>query len=97
MQNFIMVFISLTSLMFIINIMINSKHLLMTLLLFEFLILIIIVSMIFFMNYSSEKSMIMSLVILSITACEAALGLAILVISSRNFGNDLISTNYNKW
>jgi len=63
----------------------KRKHLLATLLILEFIVLRIFT--IFFINLSIRISYF-SLIYLTITACEAALGLTILVSIRRVYGGD---------
>nr|YP_010736669.1 NADH dehydrogenase subunit 4L [Tessaromerus quadriarticulatus]WEM32420.1 NADH dehydrogenase subunit 4L [Tessaromerus quadriarticulatus] len=67
------------------------KHLLQTLLILEFLVLIMFLMM-FFMILIMGYEMYYSLLFLIFTVCEGALGLSILVNLVRNQGNDFISS-----
>nr|YP_009307961.1 NADH dehydrogenase subunit 4L [Myrianida brachycephala]AOR87134.1 NADH dehydrogenase subunit 4L [Myrianida brachycephala] len=74
----------------IISIFMNKHHLLMSLLLFESLILAMVASMFMLFIYSNLSHLFLILVMLTMGACEASLGLACLVKMMRSFGNDLL-------
>ena len=74
----------------IINLLLHHKYLLLTLLSLEaitlgILIFIINTYIIITINFS-----IVSILILTVGACEARLGLTLLVLISRYYGNDLV-------
>nr|YP_010274809.1 NADH dehydrogenase subunit 4L [Chrysopetalum debile]UJV31486.1 NADH dehydrogenase subunit 4L [Chrysopetalum debile] len=73
----------------IITAVLQRQHLLMTLLAFEGMILGLM-SLYIFMSPSSD--MFMSMVLLTMGACEASLGLACLVNMTRSYGNDHVSS-----
>nr|YP_011010533.1 NADH dehydrogenase subunit 4L [Haloveloides sundaensis]WPW47174.1 NADH dehydrogenase subunit 4L [Haloveloides sundaensis] len=63
------------------------KHLLLSLLSLEYLVVIIFFSFFLFLyNYSSENNFI--ILFLTFSVCEGVLGLSILVTMIRSFGND---------
>nr|YP_011010455.1 NADH dehydrogenase subunit 4L [Xenobates argentatus]WPW47083.1 NADH dehydrogenase subunit 4L [Xenobates argentatus] len=63
------------------------KHLLLTLLSLEYLVVIIFFSFFLFLyNYLSENNFI--ILFLTFSVCEGVLGLSILVTMIRSFGND---------
>nr|AFP72825.1 NADH dehydrogenase subunit 4L [Artemia sp.]QPB69783.1 NADH dehydrogenase subunit 4L [Artemia urmiana] len=64
----------------------SSKHLLVTLLSLEFLILLLFSLLV----YSNYMSMMNAFVFLSITVCEGALGLSVLVSLVRSSGSDQV-------
>lgn len=75
----------------------NKDHLLISLLSLErfMLRLVIIIPVNFLM--SSSESIFFGVILLSIGACEARLGLALIVLISRSFGSDKIkSLSLNK-
>lgn len=85
--------IPLTVIITLITICIQRRHILIALLTLEAIILILIIITI--IRYYSE--LYTTIIILSIGACEASLGLGCLVAITRTYGNDLIkSTNINK-
>nr|AWN56259.1 NADH dehydrogenase subunit 4L [Euschistus heros] len=69
----------------------TRKHLLLSLLSLEFIVLCVFMSIYFVMiNYGAE--LYFSLIFLVFTVCEGALGLSILVSLVRNQGNDYLSS-----
>jgi len=95
-NHYIFIF-EMCSILAIIGLIINRKHLLIALLYLEAfmlsLVIIIPLSIIIF----SSQSIFISIVLLSVGACEASLGLALIVIISRTYGSDLIrSVTINK-
>jgi len=72
----------------------KRKHLLATLLVLEYIVLGVFV---YFFVYQNFGALFYSLVYLTLTACEGALGLTILVSMSRSHGGDYFrsfSLNY---
>nr|AVN68330.1 NADH dehydrogenase subunit 4L [Ectobius sp. Z254C] len=65
----------------------NRKHLLVTLLSLEFIILLIYMYMYMHLN-SYDYELFFSMVFLTFSVCEGALGLSILVSMIRTYGND---------
>nr|YP_009440571.1 NADH dehydrogenase subunit 4L [Erpobdella japonica]ATG87482.1 NADH dehydrogenase subunit 4L [Erpobdella japonica] len=74
----------------IMNLLLHHKYLLLTLLSLEAITL----TLIFIMNSSymmmGMNFSIVSILILTVGACEASLGLTLLVLMSRFYGNDLV-------
>nr|WAX39151.1 NADH dehydrogenase subunit 4L [Anaplecta sp. 3 ZQW-2020] len=69
----------------------NHKHLLVTLLSLEFIVLVVFLSMcLFLVNFDYEFYFLF--VFLTFSVCEGALGLAILVSMARCYGNDYFSS-----
>ena len=73
----------------IITVIFQRKHLLIALLAFEGIILGLIRLYIFI---SPNSDMFIAIILLTIGACEASLGLACLVNITRSYGNDHISS-----
>nr|AFQ62337.1 NADH dehydrogenase subunit 4L [Dermestes peruvianus] len=65
----------------------NRKHLLMMLLSLEFVVLSLFIIMFVFLSFLSFESYF-SLIFLTMSVCEGALGLSILVSLIRTHGND---------
>nr|AVN68233.1 NADH dehydrogenase subunit 4L [Phyllodromica sp. Phil] len=65
----------------------NRKHLLVTLLSLEFIILLIYIYMYMYLNLF-DYELFFSMVFLTFSVCEGALGLSILVSMIRSYGND---------
>nr|ARI47101.1 NADH dehydrogenase subunit 4L [Phascolosoma sp. MZK-2017] len=78
----------------LVSFLIQRKQFLMALLVLESLALALLMVAFF----SSLSSLFMGLVILPMAACEASIGLALLVVMARQFGSDLLSNlTMNKW
>lgn len=71
----------------------NRKHLLITLLRLEFIVLVIYLFMYVFLNFISYDYFY-SIVFLTFSVCEGALGLSIIVSLIRTHGNNYFQT-YN--
>nr|QNZ88943.1 NADH dehydrogenase subunit 4L [Hemiclepsis yangtzenensis] len=91
-----MTIMSLLPIMAIMNLMLNKNHFLHILLCLEVMTL----SMVLFLSLKflsmNMSTPLISVVILTLGACEASLGLTLLVLMVRSFGNDNlnnISTN----
>nr|YP_010620950.1 NADH dehydrogenase subunit 4L [Catara rugosicollis]WAX39294.1 NADH dehydrogenase subunit 4L [Catara rugosicollis] len=65
----------------------NYKHLLITLLGLEFIVLVLFLMLYFYLNnYNYE--LFFTMIFLTFSVCEGALGLSILVSMIRSYGND---------
>nr|AVN67685.1 NADH dehydrogenase subunit 4L [Symploce pallens] len=71
----------------------NRKHLLVTLLSLEFIVLMLYVVMYLYLN-SFNYELFFSMIFLTFSVCEGALGLSILVSMVRSYGNDYFN-NYS--
>nr|WNS64795.1 NADH dehydrogenase subunit 4L [Barbronia cf. gwalagwalensis LYKG002] len=81
----------------IINILLHHKSLLLTLLSLEAITLGSLILLMNTMVMMNSNSPIISILMLTIGACEASLGLTLLVLMSRYYGNDLVkSLNMSK-
>nr|WGO58181.1 NADH dehydrogenase subunit 4L [Centrocolumna ericea] len=69
----------------------NRKHLLVTLLSLEFIVLILYLILYSYLN-SFNYELFFSMVFLTFSVCEGALGLSILVSMIRSYGNDYFQT-----
>nr|WGO58129.1 NADH dehydrogenase subunit 4L [Centrocolumna evidens] len=69
----------------------NRKHLLVTLLSLEFIVLILYLILYNYLN-SFNYELFFSMVFLTFSVCEGALGLSILVSMIRSYGNDYFHT-----
>nr|YP_006665729.1 NADH dehydrogenase subunit 4L [Challia fletcheri]AEP83057.1 NADH dehydrogenase subunit 4L [Challia fletcheri] len=78
-------------LMGLLNTASTRKHLLSTLISIEFTMLNIIMLMILSSNYFNHEIMF-SMIMLTLTVCEGALGLSLLISISRSHGNDLFQS-----
>nr|YP_010946579.1 NADH dehydrogenase subunit 4L [Margattea concava]WGO57297.1 NADH dehydrogenase subunit 4L [Margattea concava] len=69
----------------------NRKHLLLTLMSLEFIVLVLYF-MIYLYLMEMDYELFFSMVFLTFSVCEGALGLSILVSMIRSYGNDYFST-----
>lgn len=81
----------------ILVLLIQYNHLLITLLALEGIMLSLVLYVPIIIIFSRVPLAFLSLIILTLGACEAALGLSLLVLIARSYGNDLIkSLSINK-
>nr|AVN67833.1 NADH dehydrogenase subunit 4L [Ischnoptera sp. B084] len=69
----------------------SCKHLLTTLLSLEFIVLVLYLCLYYYLNVFNYE-LFFSMVFLSFSVCEGALGLSILVSMIRSYGNDFFHT-----
>nr|WNH42466.1 NADH dehydrogenase subunit 4L [Neoperla costata] len=69
----------------------KRKHLLLTLLSLEFIVLALFMFLFIFLNFMNYE-LFFSMVFLTFSVCEGALGLSILVSMIRTHGNDYFQT-----
>nr|YP_010946670.1 NADH dehydrogenase subunit 4L [Margattea angusta]WGO57388.1 NADH dehydrogenase subunit 4L [Margattea angusta] len=69
----------------------NRKHLLLTLLGLEFIVLILYFEIYYYL-LGMDYELFFGLVFLTFSVCEGALGLSILVSMIRSYGNDYFNT-----
>ena len=72
----------------------QRKHILITLLALEAIILNLIIIALLRRSLNSFYSLFLTIILLTFGACEAALGLACLVKITRTFGNDQINSSH---
>nr|QZL13459.1 NADH dehydrogenase subunit 4L [Pherusa bengalensis] len=90
-------FIPMLTLFPIMTFLLQKKHLLMMLLSLEGMILTLALTMATVMLSMNPTSLFITLFLLALGACEAALGLSLLVIMSRSYGTDMVqSLSINK-
>lgn len=75
-----------------IGLIINNKHLLISLLFLERIMLALVILIPLSIIASSSHSIFIRIILLSVGACEASLGLALIVIMSRSYGSDIINS-----
>lgn len=81
----------------LVGLLINNKHLLISLLFLERIILALVILVPIVLVATSSQSIFIRIILLSIRACEASIGLALIVIMSRTSGSDiLVRANSNK-
>jgi NADH-ubiquinone oxidoreductase chain 4L len=86
------IILEICSLIAVIILITNKNHLLISLLALESLILRLVILIPTNILISNIQSLFFSIVLLSIGACEARLGLALIVIISRTYGSDIIKS-----
>nr|YP_009707968.1 NADH dehydrogenase subunit 4L [Xystrocera globosa]QEU57266.1 NADH dehydrogenase subunit 4L [Xystrocera globosa] len=74
----------------------KRKHLLLMLLSLEFLVLSLYLNMFFFLS-RMDFELFFSMIFLTMSVCEGALGLSLLVAMIRSCGNDYILTFSSLW
>jgi len=77
----------------VLSFILQQDHLLISLLTLEGLILSLVVLLPTSLSVSHIALNIISILIITLRACEASLGLALLVCMSRYFGTDKVSSN----
>jgi len=80
-------------LIILLSFILNYTHLLLSLLCLEAIILVIVQFIPITIYFSSRPINQLRLILLTIRACEASLGLRIVVKLSRNYGSDLLSSS----
>nr|YP_009971821.1 NADH dehydrogenase subunit 4L [Deporaus marginatus]QNH68708.1 NADH dehydrogenase subunit 4L [Deporaus marginatus] len=74
----------------------KRKHLLLMLLSLEFVVISMYMSIFLYLSYMNYEYFF-SMIFLSMSVCEGALGLSILVMMIRTYGNDYILTFSSLW
>nr|YP_009371236.1 NADH dehydrogenase subunit 4L [Ozobranchus jantseanus]ARR75357.1 NADH dehydrogenase subunit 4L [Ozobranchus jantseanus]WOA02257.1 NADH dehydrogenase subunit 4L [Ozobranchus jantseanus] len=95
-MNYAILIITLIPLIAYVNFMTHTKHLLMSLLCLELMTLSMVLLIVASLMTNSMSIPMISIVILTLGACEASLGLTIMVKMSRSYGNDLLKSNSNQ-
>nr|ALO77228.1 NADH deshydrogenase subunit 4L [Phycosecis limbata] len=75
---------------------IKRKHLLLMLLSLEFLVLSLFLGLNLFLSFMSFE-MYFSMIFICFAVCEGALGLSLLVLMIRTYGNDYFQTFNTLW
>lgn len=83
--------LQLIPLIIIVSFILQQHHLLITLLALEGVTLRLVLSIPLTLRINSISLRVLSIIILSFGACEASLGLALLVIIARSHGNDIVN------
>lgn len=84
------ILVSLLPIIAIINLIINKSHFLHVLLCLEIITLSMLLYLSFYFIIFNLSTPLLSVIILTLGACEARLGLTLLVIIVRIFGNDIL-------
>nr|QAY82025.1 NADH dehydrogenase subunit 4L [Omophoita sp. REN-2018] len=83
-------------LMGMVSFLINRKHFLLMLLSLEFMVISIYLIMFIYLQMFKFE-FFFSMIFLVITVCESVLGLSIMVLMVRMYGNDYIMSFYILW
>jgi NADH:ubiquinone oxidoreductase subunit K len=86
------IILEICSLIAVITLITNKNHLLISLLALERLVLRLVILISINIALSRIQALFISVVLLSIRACEASLGLALIVIISRTYGSDILKS-----
>lgn len=86
------IIIEICSLIAVIIFITNKNHLLLSLLALERLILRLVILVTANIIFSNVQSLFIRIILLSVGACEARLGLALIVIMSRTYGSDILKS-----
>nr|BAJ10968.1 NADH dehydrogenase subunit 4L [Staurois latopalmatus] len=70
----------------------HRTHLLSALLCLEGMMLVIFIGLSLWPSQLTPSSLVMPLILLTMSACEAALGLSLMVATARSHGNDNLNT-----
>nr|AYM85173.1 NADH dehydrogenase subunit 4L [Galerucella sp. EMHAU-15070821] len=79
-----------------VSFVVNRKHLLMMLLSLEFIVVVLYLNLFFYLSLMAYEYFF-SMVFLTMTVCEGALGLSILILMVRVHGNDYITSFSFLW
>nr|YP_008854781.1 NADH dehydrogenase subunit 4L [Diabrotica barberi]AHA51730.1 NADH dehydrogenase subunit 4L [Diabrotica barberi] len=80
----------------IISFILNRKHLLLMLLSLEFIVIALYIQIFFYLS-NLNYEYFFSMIFLTMSVCEGSLGLAILIMMVRVYGNDYILTFSSLW
>lgn len=95
--NSYIIILQICSISAIVALILNKNHLLMSLLALEAFILRLVIIVPMTLSITSARAIFTRIILLSIGACEARLGLALIVLISRTYGSDKIqSVTINK-
>nr|ALO76651.1 NADH deshydrogenase subunit 4L [Nigidius sp. NIG01] len=94
-----LIFLGIFSFMYIMGLLsfcLKRDHLLLMLLSLEFIVISLYLNLYVFMSYFDNEYYFL-LIFLTMSVCEGALGLSMLVLMMRSFGNDYIHTFNLLW
>ncbi len=92
MINSILIIIILTPIIALLNLITNHSHFLITLLSLEGIILTLVLIIPTTLSAVGAENVATRVILLTFGACEARLGLRLMVLISRKYGSDLLST-----
>lgn len=86
------IMLQICSMSAMVALILNKNHLLISLLALEAFILRLVIIIPLTLSIASARAIFTSIILLSIGACEASLGLALIVLISRTYGSDKIQS-----
>nr|YP_009744338.1 NADH dehydrogenase subunit 4L [Aporrectodea rosea]QIE13193.1 NADH dehydrogenase subunit 4L [Aporrectodea rosea] len=92
MYNSIMYLVFLLPLIATLNLITNQSHFLMTLLSLEGITLSLILFVPMTLSMMNAPNASISVMLLTFSACEASIGLSLMVLMSRSYGTDMLSS-----
>nr|YP_010437791.1 NADH dehydrogenase subunit 4L [Eisenia andrei]UTB53923.1 NADH dehydrogenase subunit 4L [Eisenia andrei] len=92
MYNSIMILVFLLPLVAMLNLISNQTHFLMTLLSLEGITLSLVLFVPLTLSVMSAPNTSVSVMLLTFGACEASIGLSLMVLMSRSFGTDMLNS-----
>nr|AMO26965.1 NADH dehydrogenase subunit 4L [Amynthas sp. 1 LZ-2016] len=92
MNNMILTMVCLMPILAMINMLFNQTHFLMTLLSLESITLSLTVFVPLMLMNCNTPNTAMTVILLTFGACEASLGLSLMVSMSRSYGNDMLKS-----
>nr|YP_010437804.1 NADH dehydrogenase subunit 4L [Eisenia fetida]UTB53936.1 NADH dehydrogenase subunit 4L [Eisenia fetida] len=92
MYNSIMVLVFLLPLVAMLNLVSNQTHFLMTLLSLEGVTLSLVLFVPLTLSVTNAPNTGISVMLLTFGACEASIGLSLMVLMSRSFGTDMLNS-----
>nr|BDQ44066.1 NADH dehydrogenase subunit 4L [Pheretima lactea] len=92
MNNTTLTIMCLLPILAMINMLFNQSHFLMTLLSLEGITLSLVLFVPLVLMNSTAPNTSMSVIMLTFGACEASLGLGLMVSMSRSYGNDMLKS-----
>nr|BDQ43702.1 NADH dehydrogenase subunit 4L [Metaphire tosaensis] len=92
MNNAVLTIMCLLPIMATINMLFNQTHFLMTLLSLEGITLSLVLFVPLMLMNCSAPNAALAVILLTFGACEASLGLGLMVSMSRSFGNDMLKS-----
>nr|YP_009171126.1 NADH dehydrogenase subunit 4L [Drawida japonica]AIR76351.1 NADH dehydrogenase subunit 4L [Drawida japonica] len=92
MFNSVMIYIFLMPVVAMLNLILNQYHFLMALLSLECITLSLVLFIPISLSMISSPNLSLSILILTLGACEASLGLSLMVMMSRSYGTDMLKS-----
>nr|NP_008246.1 NADH dehydrogenase subunit 4L [Lumbricus terrestris]Q34948.1 RecName: Full=NADH-ubiquinone oxidoreductase chain 4L; AltName: Full=NADH dehydrogenase subunit 4L [Lumbricus terrestris]AAC46872.1 NADH dehydrogenase subunit 4L [Lumbricus terrestris]prf//2122275J NADH dehydrogenase:SUBUNIT=4L [Lumbricus terrestris] len=92
MYSSIMSLVFLLPIVAVVNLISNQSHFLMTLLSLEGITLSLVLFVPISLSIMSASNVSISVILLTFGACEASLGLSLMVLMSRSYGTDMLNS-----